>query len=1215
MNQNQNSNDNQENSNQGQAGFRKNGIKTNILRVAKVVTRLAAPILPFVIIISLLVITVFDFSVEIFTAQDTASSIIENLEIEDLTELVEIKEDGQGGYYLDFVDDIDKKLEDINEQMSKTTGVHNLPKSSEMLKKIIKAELVTQYPDLGGVIPEGSDGFQGAVKLRRATPDKEIEEMKNTGVEDSIPLVESDILDPGGVGRYEEIVKSWSAGQKLTIRARATIYEQAESEINPGSDTGYWEEVLDDTGRVRTIAKGTQVEYTGTYKNNTNLASGNTITYVEIKYEGENVYVRANYLTDNSNSTEEVDEAKIRNNFTVSSRAEANRAGKQELNGLKDEYVIAIAAGRNNTDDKGTTSGELVEEDLTIEVAEKVQELIEERYSDIKVVQTGSTSSNRGGVSPEERAQLAKDANPDLCIQIYFNSSSSEDDNGVEVIYKDGDGISLQLAEILSESISQEMGLENKSAGSDVDKKGGNLVIIDNAASTGFPSVVTQGGYITGNKDAQVIKDGGVEKYAEGIVKGVVEYLLSLHDGYTSTEVEEETLTEGISSVVRNLKYVPLETIEQYIEEGNLEALEVFSLDEDNNLITATWSSTDGELSLRKNSPINLETALQKYILPYEYILFFYIDTNDEDFCIDFADTVINETEIVIALQDNVTTTETTTTVQEKREDDNSANEYDGKDISSSTSKMETCSTAIDITYVKTWFMKSYQENSYSEEVLNLGDEESKVVTIKGKVSDIKQNSATDWAVHSSGTTGNGDNYTIYRKNITTDWKISNQYEAGELTTEGNESTFVKLYNEHKMDRKVRPDYLFIMLSENDRTANLVDLTKYLMYKATNVNYGVIEFDFSVFEIEQFKQVGAGGLNLLIEYIHYWEHSTPPPTNADGTKYIIENDGAGNAVVGYGVDIFNGGFADEFAAAGQPTNFGGEVDKEFVDALEEREIQSCLDSVRSITSGLNLKEYQIYALVSRAYNCGIGGALTTKRGSPSMNFVDSCNAYWNAETDDKFEAKDPNADFGHSLYTQYMSKPVTASGSYLAGLERRRKSEWVLFQTGYFDVLDKWYAEGGDLLAAADEIHTRMDINHEAWTYSIGGDLFWNNIEMSINNPNKVTCCATFVSSAIYKAGYFTEEQMNSFNYNSSTALHSFLASNGWQEVSSYDELQPGDVVFMTSGGSGIGHVQLYAGDGLWYNAGSTNAIQTVNPYSQGDSYPRSRFIVALRAV
>ena len=275
-----NQNDNQENNNQEPIRVKKNGIKTNILRAVKAITTIASPVLPLVIVIVLLGITVFDFSVEIFTSQDTTNYIIENLEIENLKEMVEIKEDGQGGYYLDFVDNFDEKIEEINKKMSETTGVHNLPKSSEMLKKIIKAELVTQYPDLGGVVPEGSDGFQGAVKIRRATPDKEIEEMKNTGVEDSIPLVESDILDPGGVGRYEEIVKSWSAGQKLTIRARATIYEQEESEINPGSDTGYWKEVLDDTGRVRTIAKGTQVEYTGTYKNNTNLASGNIITYV-----------------------------------------------------------------------------------------------------------------------------------------------------------------------------------------------------------------------------------------------------------------------------------------------------------------------------------------------------------------------------------------------------------------------------------------------------------------------------------------------------------------------------------------------------------------------------------------------------------------------------------------------------------------------------------------------------------------------------------------------------------------------------------------------------------------------------------------------------------------------------------------------------------------------------------------------------------------------
>ncbi len=49
----------------------------------------------------------------------------------------------------------------------------------------------------------------------------------------------------------------------------------------------------------------------------------------------------------------------------------------------------------------------------------------------------------------------------------------------------------------------------------------------------------------------------------------------------------------------------------------------------------------------------------------------------------------------------------------------------------------------------------------------------------------------------------------------------------------------------------------------------------------------------------------------------------------------------------------------------------------------------------------------------------------------------------------------------------------------------------------------------------------------------------------------------------------------------------------------------------MTSGGgSGIGHVQIYAGNGTWYNAGSTNAIQRDSPYS-GDA--SSRFLWAWR--
>ena len=844
-------------------------IGVTISMVLSSIASLIMPLLPVILLVTTIVGAIFDFATEILTAESTPEAITEGFEVEDLSEVVEIREDGKGGYYYDFIYDFDEKLEKINEKLNSTTGVHNLPKDSDFLKKIIQAELVTQYPDLGGEIPEGSDGFQGAIKIKRATPDKEIEEMKNTGVEDEEPLSQNDILDTGEVGKYEDIVKEWEAGRQVVIRASAKIYKQAESELEPGSDTGYWEEVLDETGRVKTIPKGTTVEYTGTYKTNTNALTNEVTTYIEVKYKDENVFIRAAYVKiDEDNEESQEENSNDENTNTENANTETNQAGeetarrtdiakvssrageeKEKVGGEKDSYIVAIAAG--HTSDTGASSGDLKESELTIEVAEKVEELINERFSNIKVVQTGSTSSNRDGVVAEERPQLAKNANADLCIEIHFNSFSDPSANGVEVIYKEGDGISQQLAEILTKTISDAMGLEDRGAGTDVDKCGGNLVIIGNAADTGFPSVVTEGGFLSGNVDAEVIRSGGVDKYAEGIVNGIKEYLEADHNGYTSIGEEEGTKRQGISSVVRNLKYVPQETLDNYIEEGKLDALEVFSLDEQNNLITATWISKDGEITLMKNSSMSLETALSNFIIPYEYFLFFYIDTDYEDFAEDLAEATINDTEIVMALQDNVTTTETTNETKQRTVYDESETISGETTVESSTTKMETCSTSIDITYVETWWVKSYQDNSYSDEILDLKDGEKKIVTIKGEVTESRQSTTTSWTTIESGVIDDGEQYHVEQMSSSDIWSISNRYGTGELTTEGNESKFVKLYNEHKMNGLVRPDYLFMMIEQNERTSKFLDLTKYLIYKATSISYGVIEFDFSQYGIQQ----------------------------------------------------------------------------------------------------------------------------------------------------------------------------------------------------------------------------------------------------------------------------------------------------------------------------------------------------------------------------
>jgi len=149
------------------------------------------------------------------------------------------------------------------------------------------------------------------------------------------------------------------------------------------------------------------------------------------------------------------------------------------------------------------------------------------------------------------------------------------------------------------------------------------------------------------------------------------------------------------------------------------------------------------------------------------------------------------------------------------------------------------------------------------------------------------------------------------------------------------------------------------------------------------------------------------------------------------------------------------------------------------------------------------------------------------------------------------------------------------------------------------------------VLEGAKKVHTTYE--QEQWAYYDGyGDLKWNDINYSTNNPSKKTCCATFVGSALYVGGVFTESEINKYNYNDTDGISDLCQNNGWTKITSYSDLAAGDIVIMTSNSSGgaPGHVQIYAGNGTWYNAGSTDAIRRENPYSSDAS---GRFLYAWR--
>ena len=220
------------------------------------------------------------------------------------------------------------------------------------------------------------------------------------------------------------------------------------------------------------------------------------------------------------------------------------------------------------------------------------------------------------------------------------------------------------------------------------------------------------------------------------------------------------------------------------------------------------------------------------------------------------------------------------------------------------------------------------------------------------------------------------------------------------------------------------------------------------------------------------------GLSLLKAYLHGNEGNTGMTdengnrvTDDESAKYYIVGLVGGNRTVGYGIDLETSGKEEQIkAATGMTTiNVGDKVDKEVVDKAEDEMIQAAIENVKSYFGDQDLKEYQIHALVSRYYNCGSSGYKSPKEASGTgKDLLTSYKDYWNEENDDKYEElyekyKDnqtarssitAEVDFNNLFYVNYMQYPNSGSG---LSLVNRRRSEFILFSTGYYDTLQRFW--------------------------------------------------------------------------------------------------------------------------------------------------------------
>lgn len=372
---------------------------------------------------------------------------------------------------------------------------------------------------------------------------------------------------------------------------------------------------------------------------------------------------------------------------------------------------------------------------------------------------------------------------------------------------------------------------------------------------------------------------------------------------------------------------------------------------------------------------------------------------------------------------------------------------------------------------------------------------------------------------------------------------------------------------------------LFELLASSERTQQEEQLMRYLMYIYTGNDYGVTDFDFRVFDLEEFSKAGVKGGNAFLLFMKAWEGAT---MDSEG-NYIVEDDGVGIPTVGFGIALkYN---VERFASRGvygvDTWQIGDHclkdhgVPNDIIDSVMMEEFDTYREKIKQQTSSCSpaLTTQQIDALVAISYQYGGIG-----------NFVEAYNTHGNTDA-----LKDAAHQTGKWAY-YFKQNPSVG----------RAEANWKLFHEGIY--IDKEGNEivssGGTFLENAELVHAYMEENKYGYCLfgeendsshgGIGGSHGLDATFEESKTGHPLTCCATYVSWVLYESGYteFT-------NVNGCSMLDPMLRSMGAQEISDYSQLQAGDICFR-----GTDHVQIYAGNGTWYNAGSNDSIRRDSPYS-----------------
>ena len=314
---------------------------------------------------------------------------------------------------------------------------------------------------------------------------------------------------------------------------------------------------------------------------------------------------------------------------------------------------------------------------------------------------------------------------------------------------------------------------------------------------------------------------------------------------------------------------------------------------------------------------VNYKSSISKYTMPFNYLWAFLVTGRDEDFISDFADIVL-DSKIVISVYDNLTEieettidayndnlwqqtrTSTRTLVDGSVEDLNIGSWSEPKRVSTmhkyeiNYTKTYSNAIVVTVTDLQIWYMDysvtytyevvdepeekqiEYLEPIEKEKVLTEGewettsrtevplelDEEGNVTKSEVKKKKKKKDIMT-WHIYTQRTFTSFYHIIQYKYTLNGDPIVKEK--TNPKLKEGDEGypNFCTLYLKSQCamaNITGVESWLFTIIESNSDTVNMIELTKYLLYCATGIKFGVTSFDFGeIYPIQIVDDLIGGG--------------------------------------------------------------------------------------------------------------------------------------------------------------------------------------------------------------------------------------------------------------------------------------------------------------------------------------------------------------------